>query len=149
MEEFTLPNVGASFKKWDCCTHILPKCEAHPHNTKKKWEKMSKMPKKEGYPTDCGLQLAVPAGHQPALGLWLLVASLAEDQRLPTSNRTATTSRWSVVARRPRVGALNYFSQNRPPSSCPHIFVHIVSTCWLAPTHARPAQTSLKIFKHP
>jgi hypothetical protein len=36
MEDLTLPRVGASFKKWRCCTSILPKCEEGPHNSKKK-----------------------------------------------------------------------------------------------------------------
>jgi hypothetical protein len=36
MEDFTLANVGASFKKWGCCTPTLPKRQAHPHNNKKK-----------------------------------------------------------------------------------------------------------------
>jgi hypothetical protein len=36
MEDFTLPSVGESFKKWECCTPILPKCQGHLHNTKKK-----------------------------------------------------------------------------------------------------------------
>jgi hypothetical protein len=29
MEDFTLPVVGARFKKWECHTTILPKCQAH------------------------------------------------------------------------------------------------------------------------
>jgi hypothetical protein len=33
MEDFTLPSVGARFKKWACCTTILPKCQAHPQNS--------------------------------------------------------------------------------------------------------------------
>jgi hypothetical protein len=48
MEDFTLPNVGVGFKKWRSCTPILPKCQAHPHNTQKKWKKMKKLPKKRG-----------------------------------------------------------------------------------------------------
>jgi hypothetical protein len=31
MEDFTLPNIGARFKKWKCYTPILPKGHAHPH----------------------------------------------------------------------------------------------------------------------
>jgi hypothetical protein len=72
MEEFTLPSVGASFKKWECCTPILPECQAHFHNTKKKSEKNSKIVKKggtslqhvklqvQGYPTTSGRP---PAKH--------------------------------------------------------------------------------------
>jgi hypothetical protein len=29
MEDFTLPSVGARFKKWEYYTPILPKCQAH------------------------------------------------------------------------------------------------------------------------
>jgi hypothetical protein len=36
LEDFTLLNIGASFKKWECCTPILPKCQVDPHNTKEK-----------------------------------------------------------------------------------------------------------------
>jgi hypothetical protein len=46
MEDFTLQSVGASFKKWESCTPILPKCQAHPHNTKKA-KKIQKLQKKE------------------------------------------------------------------------------------------------------
>jgi hypothetical protein len=36
------------------------------------------------------------------------------------------------------------------PYSCyPPFWADVVNPCWLAPTHARPAQTSPKIFKHP
>jgi hypothetical protein len=45
-KDFTLQSVGASFKKWESCTPILPKCQAHPHNTKKA-KKIQKLQKKE------------------------------------------------------------------------------------------------------
>jgi hypothetical protein len=49
MEDFTLPSVGAMFKKWECCTPILPKCHIHPHNTnKKKVNKNPNIAKKKG-----------------------------------------------------------------------------------------------------
>jgi hypothetical protein len=32
MEHLTLPSVGASFKKWGCCTPILSKALAHSPN---------------------------------------------------------------------------------------------------------------------
>jgi hypothetical protein len=35
MEHLTLPSVGASFKKWGCCTPILPKALAHSLNFQK------------------------------------------------------------------------------------------------------------------
>jgi hypothetical protein len=44
-------DVGASFKKWECCTPILPKCQAHLHNAKKKGKKNPILPKKGGQPT--------------------------------------------------------------------------------------------------
>jgi hypothetical protein len=31
----------------------------------------------------------------------------------------------------------------------PPLFVQVVNSCWLAPTHARPNQTLPKNFKHP
>jgi hypothetical protein len=36
MEHLTLPSVGASFKKWGCCTPILPKALAHSPKLSKK-----------------------------------------------------------------------------------------------------------------
>jgi hypothetical protein len=48
LEHFTFPIVGARFKKWNCCTPIFPKCQAHPHNTKKKVEKNAKIAKEKG-----------------------------------------------------------------------------------------------------
>jgi hypothetical protein len=33
-------------------------------------------------------------------------------------------------------------------SSCPLFFVLVVNSCWLAPAHARLAQTSPQNFKH-
>jgi hypothetical protein len=36
MEDFTLPSVEVTFKKWGCCTPILPKCQEVPHNSKNK-----------------------------------------------------------------------------------------------------------------
>jgi hypothetical protein len=36
MEDLTLPKNGASFKKWVCCTPILPKALAHFLNFPKK-----------------------------------------------------------------------------------------------------------------
>jgi hypothetical protein len=48
MEDFALPSIGASFKKWECYTPILPKCQVHPHNTKKRGKKNAKNAKKGG-----------------------------------------------------------------------------------------------------
>jgi hypothetical protein len=31
---FHPPKFRGKVKKWECCTPILPKCQAHPHNTK-------------------------------------------------------------------------------------------------------------------
>jgi hypothetical protein len=33
MEDFTFLNIGARFKKWEGCTAILPKYQAHPHTS--------------------------------------------------------------------------------------------------------------------
>jgi hypothetical protein len=35
LEELALPSVGASFKKWGCCTPILSKALAHHPNFQK------------------------------------------------------------------------------------------------------------------
>jgi hypothetical protein len=44
MEDFTLPSVGARFKKWKCYRSVLRKCQAHPQTPKIK----IKNPKKVG-----------------------------------------------------------------------------------------------------
>jgi hypothetical protein len=47
MEDLTLPSVGASFKKWGCCTPIFPKALAHflnfPKKHLKEYKKFKKM----------------------------------------------------------------------------------------------------------
>jgi hypothetical protein len=45
MEDLTLPSVGACFKKWGCCTPILPKCHAHPPIYSRFQKKKFKNPK--------------------------------------------------------------------------------------------------------
>jgi hypothetical protein len=52
MEDFTLPNIGASFKKWECCTPILPKFQVHLQSSKNIKYKMLNFLEK-------GIQLAV------------------------------------------------------------------------------------------
>jgi hypothetical protein len=72
MEDFTLPNVGARFKKWECCTSILPKYQAHPQTSSQYQNKFKKKKKKEGHSliahslSNCGLRPAVTISHQPA-----------------------------------------------------------------------------------
>jgi hypothetical protein len=80
MEDFTLPSVGTSFKKWESCTPILPNCQAYPHNTKKS-QKSSKIAKKEGQPTiyqtaSRGCPLAVRGFPKPAPPKFLLLPAL-------------------------------------------------------------------------
>jgi hypothetical protein len=36
MEDFTLPSIGARFKKWECCTLVLSKGMAHSSNFSRK-----------------------------------------------------------------------------------------------------------------
>jgi hypothetical protein len=116
MEDFTLLSIGARFKKWGCCTPILPKCQAHPHKTKKKWRKIQKLPKKRE-----------------------LAHSLSNCRP-----RLATSSRPPAACGCPKLAPTKIFFL--PPT---HMFLHMWSnSCWLAPTHARPAQTSPKIFKY-
>jgi hypothetical protein len=51
MEHLTLPSVGASFKKWRCCTPILPKALAHsPNFPKENFKKIKKFKKKDCQP---------------------------------------------------------------------------------------------------
>jgi hypothetical protein len=69
MEDFTLPSVGARFKKWECCTPILPKCQAHPQ-LPQKTKKIQKNSKKGGQPTICGT-----AGSRLVTSNRLLVAN--------------------------------------------------------------------------
>jgi hypothetical protein len=57
-----------------------------------------------------------------------------------------------TVAGRPRVDTSAY--RDVPIfliffSSCPPLFAQVVNSCWLAPAHARPTQTSPRNFKHP
>jgi hypothetical protein len=115
MEDLTLPSVGATFKKWGCCTPTLPKCHDVPHNSKRKQKKKSKK----------------------------LKIVMRQWDRL-------------VVARWPCTGPILFFL---PPLSFllppPFFLLHpplldiLVNSTSLAPTHARPAQTSPKNFKHP
>jgi hypothetical protein len=59
MEDFTLPSVGARFKKWECCTPILPKCQAHPQTSLeyfKKFKKIQKIGKRGANPQSVGMQ---------------------------------------------------------------------------------------------
>jgi hypothetical protein len=42
MEHLILPSVGVSFKKWGCCTPILPKALAHFPNFQKKKDQKNK-----------------------------------------------------------------------------------------------------------
>jgi hypothetical protein len=46
MEHLILPSVGASFKKWGCCTPILPKALARSPNFQNKISKNFKISKK-------------------------------------------------------------------------------------------------------
>jgi hypothetical protein len=57
MEDLTLPSVGASFKKWGCCTPILPKTLAHYPNFQNS-KKIQKKGTKPDEPSVDGL-----AGH--------------------------------------------------------------------------------------
>jgi hypothetical protein len=47
MEDLTLSSVGASFKKWGCCTPILPKGLAHSPNFPKNLKEIKKILKKK------------------------------------------------------------------------------------------------------
>jgi hypothetical protein len=67
MEHFILPNVGASFQKWGCCTPILLKALAHSPNFPKKNYKKRKNKKKRAGWTGPGVdpQSAVDRGSIP------------------------------------------------------------------------------------
>jgi hypothetical protein len=132
LQDFILPSVGASFKKWRCCTHTPPleaqalaTCKGPKRNFKKEGQKLFL---KIGWPqvvrgTPCYRRGTVP-GQRTA-------------RRRPT------------IAHRPRRG---------PPelSGCPFfflplcpIFSYVVNSSSLAPTHAHPCQTLPRKFKHP
>jgi hypothetical protein len=71
MEDVTLPSVGASFKKWVCCTPILPKALAHFLNfqkkiSKKKISKKLKQSSVEGQASIRGRRATV--GRRPRTG---------------------------------------------------------------------------------
>jgi hypothetical protein len=64
MEHLTLPSVGASFKKWRCCTSIFPKVLAHSPIFQKKKKKKNSLT----YP---GVDLRPAWGRQPGVvDLW-------------------------------------------------------------------------------
>jgi hypothetical protein len=113
MKDFILPSVGASFKKWGCCTPILPKCQELPHNTQKRSIKKYQKIWKEG--------------------------------ANPQSDRPRATAKAQLLV----AGPLFSTAASSFPSFCPHFFPHVVNSFSLTPAHARPAQTSSKIFKHP
>jgi hypothetical protein len=48
MEDLTLPSVGACFKKWGCCTSILPKCQEVLQNSPQKKIKKIKIRRLDG-----------------------------------------------------------------------------------------------------
>jgi hypothetical protein len=84
---------------------------------------------------------------RPALDHWLQAGGQPKvsNQQLVGLDRPATSScslatTWAL-----------FFVKLPTPFlfSCPHFFPHVVNSCSLAPAHARPAQTSPKIFKHP
>jgi hypothetical protein len=102
MEDLTLLSVGASFKKWVCCTSILPKALAHFLNFQK--IKKSKI---------CN--------------------SLHRFRCQPASTVGC-----------PNLSLCNFLKIN----SWPPFFLHEVSSSWLAPTHAHPAQSLPNTFKH-
>jgi hypothetical protein len=66
MEDLTLPSVWASFKKWVCCTSILPKALVHFLNFQK--NKISKKLNQfvEDQASACGRRVTV--GCWPAQG---------------------------------------------------------------------------------
>jgi hypothetical protein len=71
MEDWTLPNVGASFKKWGCCTLILPRCHAHPATSSRFQKKNIKNPKnpKVGHYVRV-LNYHVVAGRRSLVASW-------------------------------------------------------------------------------
>jgi hypothetical protein len=114
MEVVTPPSVGASFKKWGCCTPILPKCQEVPQ----------KSPKKK---INFFFQRTDDAGACVVVGRRPLIAG-----------RTGplTVGRRPVVACRPRCGppffySYHHFFKPRPPSlgTCGQLFLIGSNTC--------------------
>jgi hypothetical protein len=81
MKDFTLLSIGETFKKCECYTLILLKCQASPHNTKKKL-KNPKIAKKGG-----------PIRNLLDYGAWP-----AGDRWLPAGLGPLTIGRRSLVA---------------------------------------------------
>jgi hypothetical protein len=48
LQDFTLPSVGASFKKWGCCTHTPQEAQAFATCKGLKKKKKKKKKKREG-----------------------------------------------------------------------------------------------------
>jgi hypothetical protein len=75
------------------------------------------------------------------------------DQGSPTTGRQARAGQQPAVACQPRVDTwpIKFYAHSFefffPPA--PFFFEHVVNSCWLAPAHARLAQTSPQNFKHP
>jgi hypothetical protein len=70
--------------------------------------------------------------------------SLDEARRQSTAGWQPTTDHCTAswrpaVARRPPLGALTSPSARNFFFLHPPLFAHVVNSCWLAPTHARPA----------
>jgi hypothetical protein len=93
-----------------------------------------------------------PAGRRP---LRAMVALLATANHPAVARPGATSGRRPLVVERSvatdqRLPSESpFFVFSLPPSSCPQNFAHVVNSSSLAPTHARPTQTSPKNFKHP
>jgi hypothetical protein len=153
-------------QKMGCCTPILPKALAHlPNFQKFLFFKLKNFKKMWIVPQAQVLTRGQRAtrGRQPALGRWpvggdqrspgcrrLVVGAWSRPgDQAPTVGHRQSGDQWSLAGRRSTPGHvgqfpffLNFFFF-LPSTFCPS------NSCWLAPVHARPTQTSPWNFKHP
>jgi hypothetical protein len=97
MEHLTVPSVGAKFKKWGCCTPILPKALAHSPNFPKKLKRIKNFKNKGIEPDRLGVDL------QPAGDRWS-----------PPGPGPSTYNRRSLVAGPPETSAWSLVAQPQP-----------------------------------
>jgi hypothetical protein len=145
-------------QKMGCCTPNPPKKPRPLLHVRALKNYKKKIPKKNYKKT------SVP----PCLGGGPLVSArcgprsptrqLLTVQRSPGKGRPAVGDDWLGSSRPPPTSGRRLFLHGSPflyspcpllPTSCPQNFAHVVNSSSLAPTHARPTQTSPKNFKHP
>jgi hypothetical protein len=159
---FDTPKYRSKVKKQGCCTLILQRspgpCNMQgPSKNKIKW-----FPKKKFKKSHALSLQAVARSRWATVGHRLLRATVV----LPATAGQSTVARsrvtsgcrslvgaWSTACDCACVGPPIIAPFLLPPTLSPYLppkfFAHVVKCSSLAPSHARPAQTSPKNFKHP